>query len=315
MLRYLYERKKLLLFIACTLYSILFVFNRQLGLSWNRSWLFSSSDLAINSLPINESVTTGPLIAIGCGITSRKVRNVSDNNIGEKFQFLHTFLPTFCRTASLKYRYKFYLAYDRNDWVFSNLRLRDAFQQYFHASAASGSCRDRDIIANLSMVECQHRGKPTWAQNDAMMEAYLDHVDYFYRINDDTKMVTDGWTEKFISTLESYDPPLVGVVGPIDRGASKRTLKYDFVHRTHIDIFGFYYPRIFRDWWGDNWITQVYMPNRSTKMNMVRVLHTMSLGQRYVVHVNVRRYLRGQLTQDKDIVARSGDTVQFYTVL
>ena len=50
-------------------------------------------------------------------------------------------------------------------------------------------------------------------------------------------------------------------------------------------------------------------------MNRVRVLHTMSLGQRYVVHVNLRRYLRGQLTQDKDIVARSGDTVQFYTVL
>jgi len=316
MLRYLYKRKKVLLFIVCTLYSIFFVFNRHFGLSWNRSWLVYCSNVAINGLGlmINESISTEPSIAIGCGITSRELRNVSVDNIGEKFQFLRMFLPTFCRTASLKYRYKFYLAYDHNDRVLSNPQMRDLFWQYFHASTMSGSCRDRNITADLSLVECEHTGNPTWAQNDAMMEAYLDHVDYLYRINDDTKLLTVGWTEKFISTLESYDPPLVGVVGPTDRAGSTRMLKYDFVHRTHIDIFGFYYPRIFRDWWGDNWITQVYMPNRSIKMNRVRVLHTMSLGQRYFPHGNVRRYLRGQLTQDKDIVARSGDTVWYSIV-
>jgi len=77
------------------------------------------------------------------------------------------------------------------------------------------------------------------------------------------RMRTSGWTEKFIRTLEGYDPALVGVVGPNHSGGNVGILTYDFVHRTHVDIFGYYYPRLFTDWWGDAWITRVYKPNRS----------------------------------------------------
>lgn len=42
-----------------------------------------------------------------------------------------------------------------------------------------------------------------------MMSAYMDDNDYYYRINDDTIMSTDGWTEKFIEKLSEYDPPNV----------------------------------------------------------------------------------------------------------
>jgi len=322
MFRYLYERKKLTLFLVCTLYCILY------HLSYNRLWkgvtgiqaraprspdgwlsFWNSSWLVINSLLVEESVKSEPSIAIGSGITSRKLRDVSDDNIGAKFQFFNTFLPTFCRTASSKFLYKFYLAYDRSDQVFSSPQLRDAFRRYFHTSTASRSCRDRDITANLSLVACTHTGKPTWAQNDAMLEAYLDHVDYFYRVNDDTRMLTGGWTEKFISKLKSYDPPLVGVVGPNHSGGNTAILTYDFVHRTHIDIFGFYYPRLFTDWWGDDWMTRVYKPNRSTKIGDVRLAHMLGLGQRYAVHWQVRSHLHEQLAQDMDIVARSASRV------
>lgn len=64
-----------------------------------------------------------------------------------------------------------------------------------------------------------------------------------FRINDDTDMRTRNWTEAFISTLASYDPPNVGVVGPNHSGGNVGILTYDFTHRTHIEIFGFYYPR------------------------------------------------------------------------
>ena len=49
----------------------------------------------------------------------------------------------------------------------------------------------------------------------------------------------------------------VGVVGPHHQGGNTGILTYDFVHRTHVDIFGFYYPRVFSDWFGDDWITKV----------------------------------------------------------
>lgn len=60
----------------------------------------------------------------------------------------------------------------------------------------------------------------------------------------------------------SYDPPLVGVAGPNHTGGLLSILTYDFVHRTHVEVFGFYYPRIFQNWYGDNWITRIYQPHR-----------------------------------------------------
>ena len=274
-------------------------------LSWNQNEVFSKTNISVDS-PTKELINAEPSIAIGGGITCKRLGNIDDNNMGKKFHFFHTLLPTFCDTASQHFVYKFYLAYDRNDRVFANQRLSDAFRRQFQlATTAAGSCSDRGIITNMSsFVECDHAGKPTWAQNDAMLEAYLDNVDYFYRINDDTKMLTGGWTEKFISTLERYDPPRVGVVGPSHSGGNVRILTYDFVHRTHVDVFGFYYPRLFTDWWGDNWMTNVYKPNRSTKIGNIRLRHTLGLGTRYRVHRYARRHLGDQQAHDAAIIKR-----------
>ena len=321
-LRYLSERQKLvLLLVAVYAVSNYFAYKHLwkdgIGIrmrtlsnadalrlrSWNNEQFYATG-ITIER-PFDESTEAEPKIAIGLGITSKKLRNVSEDNIGTKFVFFRKFLPTFCRTASKRFTYKFYLAYDSIDRLFANQRLRDAFQRQFDSVTTSGSCRERSIIVfNMSFVQCDHAGKPTWAQNDAMLEAYIDHVDYFYRVNDDTKMVTGNWTEKFISTLKSHDPPCIGVVGPNHIGGNMGIMTYDFVHRKHVDIFGFYYPRLFTDWWGDNWMTRVYKPNRSSKIRNVRLIHTMGLGQRYHTHYRVRSHLRDQLDHDITIINR-----------
>lgn len=82
-----------------------------------------------------------------------------------------------------------------------------------------------------------------------------------------------------------YDPPNVGVVGPSHSGGNMAILTYDFVHKTHVDIFGFYYPRLFTDWWGDDWVTKVYLPGRMTKVKDIFLQHTLALGQRYSVSI------------------------------
>ena len=99
------------------------------------------------------------------------------------------------------------------------------------------------------MISCDHNGRPAWAQNDAMMEAYMDGMDYGYRINDDTLLLTPGWTEKFIATLLALDPPNIGVVGPNHEGGNTEILTYDFTSRLHIEIYGYHYPKIFKDWY------------------------------------------------------------------
>ena len=81
-------------------------------------------------------------------------------------------------------------------------------------------------------------------------------------------------------------------------------MTYDFVHRTHVDIFGYYYPRAFPDWWADNWITRVYQPGRSTKLRNVHLFHAMSLGQRYKEHIAKEYQLDQLLKRGRNIIQR-----------
>ena len=243
-------------------------------------------------------------IAIGGGITSKGLSGVNANNVATKFQLFHTFLPTFCKTASPGYDYRFYFTYDVVDPVFTNAELLAAFQKTFADQMRQLCDEPRSIKSSIHLVQCSHTGKPTRAQNDAMLEAYLDHTDYYYRVNDDTRMDTGGWVEAFIAVLNRYNPPRVGVVGPNHSGGNTAILTYDFVHRTHVDIFGFYYPRLFTDWWGDDWVTIVYRPDRSTKLNNIKLAHTLGLGQRYSVDHGVGRRLAARLKYDTKTLNR-----------
>ena len=115
---------------------------------------------------------------------------------------------------------------------------------------------------------CGYTNKPAWAQNDAMMAAYMSGMDYYYRVNDDTVMISPGWVKRFTHYYESK-MGAVGIMGPTHAGDKAEILTYDFANRKHIEIFGFYYPRLFRDWFADNWITDVYKMWNTVKSEKV----------------------------------------------
>ena len=241
-------------------------------------------------------------VAIGCAVTSRSLGNITASNVRYRFPFLRTFMPSFCRTASRSYDYHIYLSYDEGDPFFAIVSNFNAFHRSF------GEVRAEQCAAHLNVslhyVECEHTGRPAWAQNDAMMEAYIDHMVYYYRVNDDTNLLTPGWTEAFVAGLAQYDPPDLGVVGPRHIGGHAAILTYDFVHRTHIDIFGFYYPRTFTDWWADNWISTVYGSRRSDRLANVRIHHTLEKGTRYNVKVTKVDHLKHEVEKGKLTVER-----------
>jgi hypothetical protein len=242
-------------------------------------------------------------IAIGGGLTSKKIIGATESNIPTKFQVFTTLLPSFCQTVSPNFQYHFYFAYDKNDGFFINPKLMAAFQRHFLAYSKR-LCNKLVSPIQVHFVQCSDTSSPAWAQNDAMMEAYIDGMEFFYRINDDSQMKSGGWTEAFIKTLSSYDPKYVGVVGPKHTGGNTVILTYDFVHRTHINIFGFYYPRFFTTWWADDWVTKVYQPGRSTKLSSIKLTHTMKLGQRYKVDYSIRTKVNGQIEHDKKTLQR-----------
>lgn len=99
--------------------------------------------------------------------------------------------------------------------------------------------------------------------------------------------------------MQQFSPPNVGVVGPLHKGGNQVILTYDFVHRTHIDVFGYYYPRIFTDWFADNWMSEVYGAERTLKMPSVKLLHTEEAGQRYNTKAGKQKYLKEQIEEDR----------------
>lgn len=258
-------------------------------------------ELSLRQIPTNERT----VIAIGSGITSVGVANVTVSNIAEKFVFLWKLLPSFYLTASPGFNYAMYLAYDDNDKVFNDAKYSEAFTSAF--VKVSRRLAVPTFNVSLKLIRCRHHGNPAWAQNDAMLEAYLDGAEYFHRINDDTVMQSPGWTEAYISALSGFSPPRVGAVGPVHSGAGEGEidiLTYDFVHRTHIDIFGFYYPREFGGWFGDTWITDVYMPRHAAKLRGIRVMHTDDMGTRYERRAELRKTVAAVVDRGQEILDR-----------
>ena len=82
-------------------------------------------------------------------------------------------------------------------------------------------------------------------------------------MGDDIKILTPGWEKTFIEKLKESNN--IGVVGPLDIN-NKNLLTQSFVHKTHLDIFGKYYPKEIKNWHIDDWITRVYQPNLSNKI-------------------------------------------------
>lgn len=241
-------------------------------------------------------------VLVGMGITSNKVNNLTSSNLQQKIPFFTILMPSFCKTCSRHFKYHFSIAYDFNDPKFSEAAFREAFTTQFR-KITSEKCPTESTY-DLIFVECPHHKRPAWAQNDAMIAGYMRNMAYYYRINDDTVMVTPGWTEAFIQGLAAMDPPNVGVVGPHHSGGNTAILTYDFVSFKHVEIFGFYYPRAFEDWHGDRWITDVYKPGRTHKLEKILLNHAMSLGQRYSRHYHNADQVKSQVAKDKTTLVR-----------
>lgn len=138
-------------------------------------------------------------VAIGCAITMRNQEDLHRDNIAAQLPFFKGLLGSFCTTSTKGFNYHFYVSHDNSEPFFKIPGSHDLFREVFE-EVVNVKC-PRRINATLHLVNCQHSGKPAWAQNDAMMAAYLDNMDYYYRVNDDTVMETPGWTEKFIEEL------------------------------------------------------------------------------------------------------------------
>ena len=140
-----------------------------------------------------------------------------------------------------------------------------------------------------------------------------DGADYFVRINDDTKFIdlapfvlqkqawlveergnalSLGWISNGVAALLRHSTPNVGVTGPHCPQGNGRILTHDMTHRTHLEIFEYYYPHALDNYFVDDWITIVYgckgpIPNHTLCTRDTFVVHHIDqhaegiLGERY----------------------------------
>lgn len=159
-----------------------------------------------------------------------------------------------------KYNIIVYGGYDNDDkfWQgiaskFSGKANVDGFHLKFIGCACNSMVCNTNCIAN---------------------RAYTDGAEYLYRINDDSECKGQDWITTFVDQLESFNPPNVGVVGPICRQGNTKILTHDFTHKSHLEVFNHeYYPSQLSNWFCDDWITNVYGKQRTKQLTTVEVLH------------------------------------------
>jgi Nucleotide-diphospho-sugar transferase len=118
--------------------------------------------------------------------------------------------------------------------------------------------------------------------NSACRAAFEHGADYIVRVNDDSEFLTKGWIIKGVVALSLNDPPNIGVVGPKCNEGNVAILTHDMVHRSHLEIFNYYYPDEFDNWWTDDWITKVYgAPLTKMILSWVMKHHINKHGTRY----------------------------------
>ena len=88
-------------------------------------------------------------------------------------------LPTFCKTASVDFKYYFIFVYDHSDPCLSGEDSKNLVVQLFNQQV-SHMC-PANIVQSLELFPCDYSGQPARAQNDAMMAAYWKNITYFFR--------------------------------------------------------------------------------------------------------------------------------------
>lgn len=171
--------------------------------------------------------------------------------------FLKYFVKSYNNTG--KYNFKIYMVIDRDDPIYSNINEMSKIKKFISLI----KFLDIEFIWSDNI----EKGHVTAMWNRAFTYAYNDDCEYFYQAGDDVCIMDKGWEEYFISSLKKTDN--FGISGPFDYGRflyeketgskQKFILTQSFVSRVHYDIFGYYFNPEIKNWFCDDWITNLYL--------------------------------------------------------
>lgn len=197
--------------------------------------------------------------------------------IGE-IDFFKIVMESLKKQLNNEYIYKFYLGYDDDD-IFYNKNKNNIIDYFNNLKLKNTS------IKLIKIKNKKGRVGSIWS--DLAELALNDDCEYLYQIGDDIKFLTSNWESIFIDKLRTQNN--IGVVGPKD--PNHYALTQSFVHKTHLKIFKRYFPEELKNWYIDDWITNVYKPNYSFKFDNISIQNSGG-EQRYKITNNKELYLK-----------------------
>lgn len=188
-----------------------------------------------------EKLSIGVMIPVTSN--KREYKNIKETD------FFKIFFPSFLETydKSNRYKYNFYIGYDDVDEF--HCENKETFEEHFN------SFKKNFGISLVEVVGLKGKVGEIWS---VLAEKASYDNDYLYQLGDDVKIETSGWEDGFIKELKNKNN--IGVVGPHDNSTYIREglITQSFVHVTHLQIFKKYFPDEIKNWYIDNWITDVY---------------------------------------------------------
>lgn len=175
-------------------------------------------------------------------------------NIYDSFLY-KILIKSFLKTHDTEHKYTFYCIFDQCDHIYGNKEEQNKLKN----------------IVNIQFINSDgiEKGHLTSMWNRAFEKAYQDKCDYFFQCGDDTELCNEGWVNASIKELQKNNN--IGLTGPIDKlrwlscsnsriGGDRFIMTQSFVSRKHYEIFGFYFPEELKNWYCDNFITNLYFP-------------------------------------------------------
>jgi hypothetical protein len=155
------------------------------------------------------------------------------------FKMLQSFYVT-CYPP--KHIYKIFIGIDSDDLFYSSENCSNFISAF------------PDIQMNF--ITCNQKpGHVTAIWNILAEKAIEEGFEYLYACGDDIEWCQPGWVEQCIKILQLHNN--IGMTG-VRCIENNSILTQCFIHKTHLDIFGFLYPSEIMNWYCDDWINLIY---------------------------------------------------------
>eukprot|EP01134_Creolimax_fragrantissima_P001586 CFRG1586T1 len=118
----------------------------------------------------------------------------------------------------------------------------------------------------------------TWKYNRLLMDSYEGGCDYMYQYSDDALFV-DSWVDRLVGGLEKQGG--FGAGGAHDL-RNKNTATLGVASRLHLEMLGYFWSPVFKNWFSDNFLQEVYGEKYFIWPNHVRIQNTQVEGSRYI---------------------------------